>query len=120
VMLSLRGMPSSRVSQPVFRVAYLESDTIPSPEERLRFPASAYGGLDLILAASHNQDDQRLRFIYSSSVRGAGAIEKLCLTLSHVLKTATDDPETGIYQLGASSRSAKPVLSSEHAPQFSF
>ena len=120
VMLSLRGMPSSRVSHPVFRVAYLESDTIPGPEERLRFPSSAYGGLDLILAASHNQDDLRLRFIYSSSVRGAGAIEKLCLTLSHVLKTATDDPETGIYQFGASSRSAEPVLSSEHAPQFSF
>jgi hypothetical protein len=120
VMLSLRGMPSSRVSHPVFRVAYLESDTIPSPEERLRFPSSAYGGLDLILAASHDQDDLRLRFIYSSSVRGASAIEKLCLTLSHVLKTATDDPETGIYQLGASSRSAIPVLSSEHAPQFHF
>jgi len=120
VMLSLRGMPSSHVSHPMFRVAYLETDTIPRPEERLRFPSSAYGGLDLILAASHNQDDPRLRFIYSSSVRGAGAIEKLCLTLSHVLKTATDDPETGIYQLGASSRSAKPVLSSEPAPQFSF
>ena len=105
---------------PVFRVAYLESDAISGPEERLRFPLSAYGGLDLILAASHNQDDLRLRFIYSSGIRRASAIEKLSLTLSHVLKTATDDPETGIYQLGASSRSAKPVLSSEHAPQFAF
>jgi hypothetical protein len=116
-MLSLRGMPASRVSHPVFSVAYLEGAATSGAEERLRFPSSVYGGLDLILAASPGLT---LRFIYSSGLRGADAIEKLCLTLSHVLKTATNDPETGIYQLGANSRSAKSVLSSEHAPQFAF
>ncbi|HXQ69073.1 MAG TPA: PhpK family radical SAM P-methyltransferase [Pyrinomonadaceae bacterium] len=120
VMLSLRGMPAPRVSHPIFKVAYLESDTIAGPQERLRYPSSVYGGLTLILTASPNRDDLTLRFIYSSSTRGADAVEKLRLTLEHVLKTTTDDPETGLYQLGASNRSTQAVVSSEHAPQFAF
>jgi hypothetical protein len=120
VILSMRGMPASRVSHPIFKVAYLESDTIVGPEARLRYPSSAYGGLDLILAVSPGRDDLTLRFIFSASAREANAVEKLRSTLEHVLKTATDDPETGIYQLGASNRSTQAMLSSEHAPQFAF
>lgn len=120
VILSMRGMPASRVSHPIFKVAYLESDTIAGPEARLRYPSSAYGGLDLILAVSPGRDDLTLRFIYSASAREANAVEKLRSTLEHVLQTATDDPEAGIYQLGASNRSTQAMLSSEHAPQFAF
>jgi hypothetical protein len=120
VMLSMRGMPASRVSHPIFKAAYLESDTMAGPEERLRYPSPVYGGLDLILAASPNRDDLTLRFIYSLSARGPNTVEKLCSALEDVLKTATDDSEIGIYQLGASNRSVQTALSSEHAPQFAF
>ncbi|HEX7771004.1 MAG TPA: hypothetical protein VF435_01210, partial [Pyrinomonadaceae bacterium] len=107
-------------SHPVFKVAYLESDTIVGPEARLRYPSSAYGGLNLILAVSPGRDDLTLRFIYSASAREANEVEKLRSTLEHVLKTATDDPEAGIYQLGGGNRSTPAMISPEHAPQFAF
>ena len=120
VLKIMRGMPTSVVARPAFNVAYLEGAPAPGPEGRLRFPASVYGGLDLILAASAGDVDLTLQFIYSSGVRRFEAVEVLTLTLVRILNAVAEDPDAGLYQLGASEQVVKPALSPEQAPQFTF
>ncbi|HKC65605.1 MAG TPA: hypothetical protein VKB86_18330 [Pyrinomonadaceae bacterium] len=120
VLMNIRSMPTSIVSHSVFNIAYLELELMPRIEDRLRFPASGYGGLNLILAVRPDEDVLALQFIYSSGGREFKAIEKLGLTLTRILKAAAEDSEAGIYQLGANEHAIKPVLSPDQAPRFAF
>jgi anaerobic magnesium-protoporphyrin IX monomethyl ester cyclase len=120
VVMNMRSMPASVRPHFVFDVAYLESERAPGLEERLRFPADGYGELGLILAVSPAGDDLALQFMYSAGVRESKAIEELGLTLSHVLSVAAENPEAGIYQLGAKGHQVEPLLLPEQAPQFAF
>jgi hypothetical protein len=123
VIVNMLQMPAGVMSRPVFDGAYLESEGKAAIEQRFRFSATAYGGLDLLLHVNTGRPECGLQLMSSASRYSDHSMDRLAAALAGVLSEVAKNPEIHLEEIQLVESLHRPAgffMSREEAPQFAF